>query len=368
MAKVLRGIQHLVRYAHWSYMNDDGAEFRSAAADLHGEVRYRKLEIVTPFFKHHLRLLTPNTHVHLGLRGNDNTLVLAFRGTDFPFTVEQFVNPRRWWGFWGNVWTDVAFHMNRISWLPPDSEILVHEGFLAAFNNLLDDDRLRMCMLHLLGRSEVGVEPSKIEVCGHSLGAALATLCALWCKIQWPNAKVTCVTVGSPRVGNEALVDEFSKLHITCFRLLLDNDPIPTVPDRFTQALPGKVFRGDPRTTVDRKYRHVGVPILLHAGKGVGVNLSWVELGVERPDIAAEEEACPLPWPFTAAFWIGGFAPYWALRGARMAPGVFLYHDPAWYSTVVQRVLERAGGETNTQAPLHESVLTGASETTGKWI
>ena len=351
MANILSGIQHLVRYANWSYMNDDGTEFRSAAADLHGDVHYRKLQIVTPFFKNHLRAFTPNTHVHLGLRNSD-TLVLAFRGTDFPFTVEHFVNPHKWWGFWGNVWTDFAFHMNKINWLPQDSHVLVHEGFLAAFNNLVNDGRLRTSMLHLLGGVEAKVQPSNIEICGHSLGAALATLCALWCKTQWPDANVTCVTLGSPRVGNEAMVDEFTNRHITCYRLVLDNDPIPTVPDRFTQAVPGKLPASQPGITVtDRKYRHVGMPILLHAGKGVSVNLSSVDLDVERPDIEAEEEAGALPWQFAVPFWMGGFAPYWAVRGANIAQGIVKFHDPSRYSTVVQKILERAAGETRAQAP-----------------
>lgn len=67
-------------------MNDDGAEFRSTAIDLTGDVQYRKLGIVTPFFKDKLKVLTPN-----GIRNGD-TVVLAFRGTDFPFTVENLVS------------------------------------------------------------------------------------------------------------------------------------------------------------------------------------------------------------------------------------------------------------------------------------
>jgi hypothetical protein len=175
MAQILKQYQHLVRYADWAYMNDDGAEFRSTAADLSGDVRYRKLQIVTPFFKDKLKALTPNTHVHLGIRNGD-TLVLAFRGTDFPFTIENLLNPKRWWGFWGNVWTDFAFRTTQIRWLSEEnSPVLVHDGFLSAFDNLLVDDRLRSSILHLCGDRP----PTKIEVCGHSLGGALATLCAL---------------------------------------------------------------------------------------------------------------------------------------------------------------------------------------------
>lgn len=351
MANILGQIQHLVRYANWAYLNDDGTEFRAAAADLHGDASYRKLEIETPFFKHHLKALTPNTHVHLGIRNRD-TLVLAFRGTDFPFTVENFVNPRQWWGFWGNVWTDFAFRMNKVHWLPQGSDVLAHEGFLTAFNNLLTDGRLRTSILRLVG----GEKPKNIEICGHSLGAALATLCALWCKTQWPDANVICVTLGSPRVGNEALVDEFVAHNIVCYRLVVDNDPIPTVPDRFSQAVPGKLPASQPGSSAaDRKYQHVGTPVLLHLhqGRDGPSDGSSVEIGMERADIDNEEEAAAaLPWQINLPYQLGGFLPYWALRGAKMAPRIVKCHDPAGYSRIVQRVLERAAGEMNHTDPL----------------
>jgi hypothetical protein len=343
MAELLKRYQHLVRYAHWAYMNDDGAEFRSAAADLHGDVQYRKLVIVTPFFKNALKALTPNTHVHLGIRGHD-TLVLAFRGTDFPFTVENLVNPKRWWGFWGNVWTDLAFRMTQVQWLPEeDSPVLVHEGFLAAFNNLVEDDnRLRSNILRLLKDNP----PTKIEVCGHSLGAALATLCALWCRRQWPEADITCLTLGSPRVGNQSFCDRFEARNITCYRLEVDGDPIPTVPDRFTQAVPVKLPSSHPNWTAEStRYRHVGTPVLLHEG-GVSV-LNSVDYGIERPDIEAEEEAPALPSAFKIPYELGGFLAYWAVRGVGMIPNIWQYHDPAGYETVVQRILERSSGEIN---------------------
>ncbi|KAK4033554.1 hypothetical protein C8A01DRAFT_19528 [Parachaetomium inaequale] len=270
MAQILKRYQHLVRYAHWAYMNDDGAEFRSAATDLHGDVRYRKLVIVTPFFKDVLKVLTPNTHVHLGIRGCD-TLVLAFRGTDFPFTIENLVNPKRWWGFWGN----------------------------------------------------------------------------------WPEAEITCLTMGSPRVGNAAFCQHFNNSNILNYRLEVDGDPIPTVPDRFTQALPGKLPASHPSWTADDwRYHHVGIPILLHeAGASV---LNSVDYDVERPDIEAEEEAAPLPLAFKVPYEFGGFLAYWALRGVRMAPAIWQYHDPAGYETVVQRILEQTPGEAN-GAWLHAS-------------
>ncbi|KAL2173029.1 uncharacterized protein P884DRAFT_213167 [Thermothelomyces heterothallicus CBS 202.75] len=257
MAQIVKQYQHLVRYAHWAYSNDDGAEFRSAAADLHGDARYRKLEIVTPFFKHTLRELTPNTHVHLGVRGHD-TLVLAFRGTDFPFTIENLVNPKRW--------------------------------------------------------------------------------------TQWPDASITCLTLGSPRIGNAAFREHFHRSNVLLYRVEMDGDPIPTIPDRFTQALPVKLPASRPKYSIDdTKYHHVGIPVLLHE-TGARV-LDSAQYNVERPDIEGEEEASALPVVFRVLYESGGFLPYWALRGLHMAPAIWQYHDHAGYETTVQRIVEQMSSE-----------------------
>ncbi|EAQ84352.1 predicted protein [Chaetomium globosum CBS 148.51] len=252
MAHILEQYHHLVRYAHWAYMNDDGAQFRSAAGELHGDVRFRKLEIVTPFFKDKLKLLTPNTHVHLGLRA-DGTLVLAFRGTDFPFTIEDLLNPTR---------------------------------------------------------------------------------------TQWPGVDITCLTLGSPRIGNAAFCQHFNDRNITLYRLEMDGDPIPTIPDRFTQALPVKMSATHPNWTVnDRQYHHVGIPIVIHRATGDSAPNS-ADFDVERPDITAEEDAAPLPFILRVPYQLGGFFTYWILRAMRMIPGLWLSHDPAGYEAVVQRIVE----------------------------
>ncbi|KAL1839992.1 hypothetical protein VTJ49DRAFT_955 [Mycothermus thermophilus] len=340
MADTLRQCQHLIRYAHWAYKNDDGTEFRSMTPELRGDVRYRKLHITTPFLKHVLQYLAPNTHVHLGIRGCD-TIVIAFRGTDFPFTTENLVNPKRWWGFWGNVFTDLAFQMTPVGWLS-DQDVtggdadapLVHEGFLEAFEDLIEGEpnRLRSAILGLTD----GSPPQRIEVCGHSLGGALATLCALWCRRQWPKAKLVCVTLGSPRVGNTAFARRFNDAGILCYRLVMQGDPIPTIPDRFSQAIPLKLpqapcIRNCPSP---QRYYHVGVPLLLHSAANA------VDFNVERPDIRAEEMAGPLPRYVTLPYKLGGFLPYWLVRGLRMAPLIWSYHNPNLYETTVQRILE----------------------------
>ncbi len=52
-----------------------------------------------------------------------------------------------------------------------------------------------------------GAAPAKVIATGHSLGGGLASLCGVWAALQWPGADVRVVTLGSPKVGNQAWVD-----------------------------------------------------------------------------------------------------------------------------------------------------------------
>ncbi|PVH90588.1 hypothetical protein DM02DRAFT_620943 [Periconia macrospinosa] len=76
----------LIRYAVFAY--HDHMEFRILAPDLEGlPIAARNIQVKTPTF---WRAISFNSQVHLGIR-NDNILVLAFRVTGFPLTVENFV-------------------------------------------------------------------------------------------------------------------------------------------------------------------------------------------------------------------------------------------------------------------------------------
>lgn len=69
--------------------------------------------------------------------------------------------------------------------------------------------------------------------CGHSVGGALATLCAQWVTTTYcPWARVMCVTYGSPRIGDPRFVSKYHEhmplqLH---FRVEKDGDPVTKMP------------------------------------------------------------------------------------------------------------------------------------------
>ncbi|KAK7219342.1 hypothetical protein V2G26_007345 [Clonostachys chloroleuca] len=283
-------IERLVAYARWAYF--DGTEFRYHA-DLMGKpLDARELRAESPILS---RTIAVNQHVHLGIRAN-NTLVLVFRGIDVPLAPEIFANTRRWLGFCNDVITAVSYGSRKLEWNEADRDdttalryALVHEGFLIAF------DRLRQNLYQNIMTLMEGQEPVHIEVCGHSLGGALATLCALWCTLRWPDANITCVTIGSPRVGDERFAEEFEhhKSKIQCYRIMTDSDLIPTLPNRYTEAIPFQVSTTWPYVKFKRdttKYRHVGRPIWLHKQ-----HERITCLDANPPHIDHEERASNLP-------------------------------------------------------------------------
>ena len=70
----------------------------------------------------------------------------------------------------------------------------------------------------------------KVLVCGHSLGGALASLCALDLKSGNPKMDVTCVTWGSPRVGGRAWAKLFNEMVPDSLRYVYRNDIVCRVP------------------------------------------------------------------------------------------------------------------------------------------
>lgn len=79
-----------------------------------------------------------------------------------------------------------------------------------------------------------------VRVCGHSLGAAIATFIAEQAYLDG-DAPVQLLTLGSPRVGDRAFAEHFDRLRIDMLRIVHGYDLIARVP-KF-------------------EYYHVGVPL-----------------------------------------------------------------------------------------------------------
>lgn len=103
-----------------------------------------------------------------------------------------------------------------------DRSVLVHAGFLSYYKSMEEKivADIELC------RSPIDT----LHVMGHSLGGALATIAAVSLGSKFPELRVTCHTVGSPRVGNAGFVRAFARLITDSMRITNSDDPVTRFP------------------------------------------------------------------------------------------------------------------------------------------
>jgi len=104
----------------------------------------------------------------------------------------------------------------------------VHIGFKSSWDAVKDETykSLEKALSTLGGEGEV----DNIIVCGHSLGAAVSTLCAYEIYSIYKSNKIICCTIGSPRVGNKVFKQNFDKSSIESLRIVHNNDVVTHSP------------------------------------------------------------------------------------------------------------------------------------------
>ncbi|PSC69206.1 alpha beta-hydrolase [Micractinium conductrix] len=192
-------------------------------------------------------LRDPHTDTRLILGWSDGTLALGYRGTASRTNAVTDLK------FLRTPHQPRAFHAGHLA--------LVHSGFWRAYTANGNRDTLRGEVQDIVGGFSGASQP-RILVTGHSLGGALAMLAAYDIAEAFPEAEVTVVTFGAPRVGNRA----FAALHRArvphAFQLVNDQDPVPRVP-----------------TT---GFKHAGLPVLINCRGDVMVRPSYFERAVIR--------------------------------------------------------------------------------------
>jgi Lipase (class 3) len=167
---------------------------------------------------------------------------------------------------------------------------LVHQGFLNTYTRNGFNDRLLSKVQHILNRCQDSVDaaaidkkektigsapkysepkpPIKVIVTGHSLGGALAVLCAYDIATRTPCAAydidISCYTFGAPRVGNHAWAREYNSKISETWQLINSDDVV-------TRA--GKFFI---------LFKHVGHRVLLNRRGDLVVRPSFVEYSLRR--------------------------------------------------------------------------------------
>lgn len=110
--------------------------------------------------------------------------------------------------------------------IPEANGALVHAGFLSMWRDSGLRDGLTDSMAHLL--SAVGWD-GPLYITGHSLGGALASLCAVYMKHTFVLDEVNVYTFGSPRVGNLRFKEVFQTMVGKLWTFLLANSEIPAL-------------------------------------------------------------------------------------------------------------------------------------------
>jgi hypothetical protein len=137
----------------------------------------------------------------------NNHAFIIFRGTNSKFAAD--------------VLTDASIGITQRSSYGHS----IHNGFADSFNSMKSQ----------IDTFLVGCDNRNIKflhIIGHSLGGALATLCAEYSKSRRPGLTIKCYTFGSPRVGLKDFANEFTRKvgAENIFRAYHRTDLIPCIP------------------------------------------------------------------------------------------------------------------------------------------
>ncbi len=155
-------------------------------------------------------------------------LYIAFRGTELT---------------WDNLKEDLS---PSLIMFPPVANIDLRTdyGFTTAWMSV------RQQVFDIVDKTQ----PNRLYITGHSLGAALATLCAFDLKYHIPDLDPILYNFGSPRVGDYGFAYHFGKIIDKCYRIQNKNDPVPRLP------------------TTYEDYEHVKEEILIDNDKSCQIN------------------------------------------------------------------------------------------------
>lgn len=230
---------------------------------------------------------------------NRKDLYIIFRGTmepsewfnDFQYKQISFLEPD---GNFHNL-GEVCLGFNKIyTDYRPDSFIekktlnKYSHWINEAIRNKIMAENLEICQQHKLSIKDTvhqklaqcfegGDPPNRIHVTGHSLGAALATLCALHaaalCEKMGVHCPIDLYTFASPRVGNPAFA-KVCREKLNAFRIANSEDVVPGIPPA-TLRVVGEEMKPGPHVEAVRLalatltggvsgdvFEHVGVPVV----------------------------------------------------------------------------------------------------------
>eukprot|EP00189_Rhodosorus_marinus_P007918 CAMPEP_0184754556 /NCGR_PEP_ID=MMETSP0315-20130426/44684_1 /TAXON_ID=101924 /ORGANISM="Rhodosorus marinus, Strain UTEX LB 2760" /LENGTH=753 /DNA_ID=CAMNT_0027233981 /DNA_START=119 /DNA_END=2380 /DNA_ORIENTATION=+ len=166
------------------------------------------------------------TDTHGLVYSASDRIVVAFKGTQSGanvrtdlqaamYPLNKFVE--------GFVIEDEVHHVRK-SWVKRMVQPMIHKGFGSAYATVRQQIWNEVYRLY-------EENPRPLFFTGHSLGGALATLCAIDCsRTISPDDGCYVFTYGSPRVGNKQFKEEYDKEVPCTWRLVHAEDPVTKLP------------------------------------------------------------------------------------------------------------------------------------------
>ncbi|BBN20210.1 hypothetical protein MPTK1_8g17360 [Marchantia polymorpha subsp. ruderalis] len=152
---------------------------------------------------------------YVGVAEDLKAIVIAFRGT-------QETSYQNWA-------EDLYFRQLDLNY-PGIEDAMVHSGFYSAYHNTtLRDSVVRGVLSILARRNDLG-----IIVTGHSMGGAMATLCALDLAANFGMIDMKVITFGQPRIGNSVFAAGYYALVPNTVRMTHAHDIVPHLPPYYT--------------------------------------------------------------------------------------------------------------------------------------
>ncbi|KAK0501697.1 Alpha/Beta hydrolase protein [Armillaria luteobubalina] len=163
---------------------------------------------------------------YVGYSPSLSTVIVAHQGTDIT-EIESLI-------------TDVDFLPTNLdpNLFPGlNSHIKVHHGFKETQEKTAED------ILQAVTTALSDHNTNSVSLVGHSLGAALSLLDAVYLPLRLPNVTFRMIGYGMPRVGNQGFADYVdSVLAGNLARINNKKDPIPTLPPMLPLDLLGLRF------------------------------------------------------------------------------------------------------------------------------
>jgi len=169
-------------------------------------------------------IANPETDTHCYLCAGNDRIIVAFKGTKSMTNVQTDLDfaSLRAVDVFPNLNFDVEVTVDVVEGVV---FARVHRGFATAYLSIAKEVIERIM-------EEYEKAPRPIFFTGHSLGGALATICALDFALQYPELRsnIAATTFGSPRVGNNAFADLYSHHVQTTWRIANAGDVVTVVP------------------------------------------------------------------------------------------------------------------------------------------